>query len=227
MKKSTLSIILGIAGIITLITVANLKLCAEFKKGNIRSGMAALHLPSFHHIKEIRSKELSKIDGLITLIQHKDSSALLYNYYGSPEVLYSVNNDTLFLEPAKNDRNLDYNLIIYYQDLRSIQCSNSIITMQKCTTDSFSVKADNYSSINFTNVRLKKIMVEASEDASVTLSSKDTIPYAGILLNDRATFKANLTAFSEKEIKMSPNSTISFSGLSAANFGVKRALIQK
>ena len=91
MKKSTLSIILGIAGIFVLITIANLKLSAEFKKGNIRSGMAVLQLPPFHHIKEIHPKDAENIWGKITLIQHKDSSALLYNYYGSPEVLYSVN----------------------------------------------------------------------------------------------------------------------------------------
>ena len=227
MKKSSLSILLGIAGILVLITIANLKLSAEFKKGNIRSGLAALQLPSFHHIKEIRTKELSRLDGFIILKQHKDSSALLYNYFGSPEILYSVKNDTLFLEPDRNDRNLDYNLIIYYQDLKSIQCFNSNITMEKCTAESLSIKAENYSSLSLLNASLKKVNVEAAEEASVTLSSKDTIPYAGILLHDRATFKANIAAFSEKQIKLSPNATISFSGWSADNFGIKRTLIQK
>ncbi len=227
MKKSTLSIILGIAGILVIISVANLKLSAEYKKRNIRSGMAALQLPSFHHIKEIRSKELNTVEGFITLIQHKDSSALLYNYYGSPEVLYSVKNDTLFIEPEKKDRNSTYNLFIYYQDLKSIQCSNSIITFQKCNADSFSVKADNFSNVNFINASFKKINVEASENAGVTLFSLDTIPYASIILHDLSSFKANVAAFSEKQIKMSPNTTISFSGWSADNFGIERTLIQK
>lgn len=226
MKKSTVSISLGIAGIFMLITAANLKLSSEFKKGNIRSGMAALPLAPFHHIKEIHPKDAENFSGKITLIQHKDSSALLYNYYGSPEVLYSVNNDTLFIEPERNERNSAYNLVIYYRDLRSIQCSNSNITMKKCTIDSLSVEADNYSNLYFTDARLKKIKIEASGDAKVTVSSQDTIPYAGIFLHDRASFKANNAFFLEKEIRMNANSTISFSGMSADNFGIKRTVSQ-
>jgi hypothetical protein len=227
MKKSTLSIIFGIAGIIILITTANIKLGAEYKKGNIISGMATLPLPPFHHIKEIHSKDADRYGSLINLIQHKDSSAILYNYYGTPDVLYSVINDTLFLEPERNTNNHAYNLTIYFQDLKSIQCSNSSVTINKCTLDSLSIKADNYSNLYFTDVRLKRIQVEASDEANVNLSSQDTIPFAGILLHDHATFKANIAAFVEKEIKMNANSTISFSGFSANNFGIKRTLIQK
>ena len=227
MKKSTIAITLGIAGIFVLITVANVKLSTEYKKGNIRSGKTAIQLPVFHHIKEIRSKDANRFRGGIKLIQHKDSSALLYDYYGSPDILYSVKNDTLFLEPEKNEKSHDYNLIIYYQNVKSIQCSNSIISIQKCTMDSISVTADNYSTLFFSDARLKKIKVEASDEATVTISSRDTISHAAILLHDKATFKAEYVTFLEKEIRMNANSTISFSGISADNFGIKRSLIQK
>ena len=227
MKKSTLSITIGIAGIFILISIANLKLSAEYKKGNIRSGMAAIQLPVYHHIKEIRSTEPDRFGGYITLIQHKDSSALLYNYYGSPDILYSVKNDTLFLEPELIEDKRLFNLTIYFQDLKSIQSSNSNITINKCRIDSLSVKAANYSSLYFTDATLNKLKLEATDEAGVTLSSKDTIPFASIHLRDRAMFKANIAAFLEKEIKMDANSTISFSGMCADNFGIKRTLVQK
>ena len=227
MKKSTVAITLGIASIFVLITVANVKLSAEYKKGNIRSGKTAIQLPVFHHIKEIRSKDANRFGGGIKLIQHKDSSALLYDYYGSPDILYSVKNDTLFLEPEKNEKSHDYNLIIYYQDVKSIHFSNSIISMQKCTMDSISVTADNFSSLSFLDARLKKIKVEVSDDAKVSISSQDTISHAAIILHDRATFKAEYVSFLEKEIKMNANATISFLGISADNFGIKKAPIQK
>jgi hypothetical protein len=228
MKNSTIAITTGIAGIIVLLTTANLKLSAEYKKGNIISSQTAQLLPSFHHIKEICAKNDEGNWGRnISLQQHKDSTAILYNYYSSAGALFSVINDTLFIEPDPSEKHDGYDLTIYFKELKSVQCSNSSVILGRFKGDSLSVKADHHSLFQGGQMDLKRLHVEASNDAHISINSIDTVPSVTIKLQDRARFNADCTIFVEKELIMSRGSSISFSGMSVENFGIKRTLIRK
>ena len=227
MKKSTWAIILGIAGLIGLLTIANFKLSAEYKKGHIISSMTAQSLQSFHHIKEIRAKDNEGIwIRRITLQQHADSTAILHNYYKSTGVLISVVNDTLFIEPDPIEKDNGYDLIIYYQELKSLQGMNSNIIVLGCTSDSLSIKAENIALINCNQGHFKKLNIEASDNTQVKVYQSDTVYSANILLRNFATFEARNTIFLNKDLKMSNMSTVSFSGTSSESFGIKRTLIK-
>lgn len=226
MKNSTIAITTGIAGIIILLTIANFKLSAEYKKGNIISSQTAELLPPFHHIKEIPVKDPNKWGRRITLEQNNDSTAILYNYYSESGLLFSVVNDTLFIEPSLLQKNNGTTITIYYKDLKSVQVSNSSITMRKYHTDSLSIKAIQNSSIRCWSVIPEYLKVEARNEARVTIASMDTVPFANIQLQDNAEFRAEHTIFLQKELNMSMNSSISFLGMSIENFGIKRTIHQ-
>lgn len=227
MKKSTWAITLGIAGLIVLLTIANFKLSAEYKKGHIISSMTAQSLQPFHHIKEIRAKDNEGIwNRRITLQRHTDSTAILHNYYKNTGVLFSVLHDTLFIEPDPTEKDNGYDLVIYYKELKSLQGANSNIFLSDCTTDSFSIRAENIAAISCDRGHFKKLNIEASDNTQVKVYQSDTVYSANIILHNFADFKARNTLFLNKELKMSDLSSVSFSGTSSESFGVKRTLIK-
>ncbi len=225
MKKSTATILLGITGLLTTLTAANLKLSSHYKQGKIGSYYTAQMLSVFHNIKEIGLDE-GDFDyyKTITIRQQKDSSAVLYEYYSSPNLIFKVENDTLFIIPdskEKKRKNERY-LTILCPELKSLSSLRSSFTLNKMKTDSLLLIADRQSQISFTNGQINTLSVMADSLGNVSITSSDTIPHATIQLKGFSSFSAQDVIILNRKLQLSPGSSLSLSGKSVENFGIKR-----
>ena len=225
MKKSTITILLGITGLLTVHTAANLKLSSHYKLGKIGSYYKAQMLPIFHNIKEVGINE-DDWDYYKTIMirQQKDSSAILYEYYSSLNLIFKVENDTLFLIPdikGKKRMNERY-LTILCPELKSLSSIRSSFTISKMKTDNLLLMADKQSQITFLNGHISTLGVVADSLAIVNVTSSDTISYADIQLKGSSSFLAQDVIILNRKLQLSSSSALSLSGKSLENFGVKK-----
>ena len=225
MKKSTVIILAGITGLLATLTAANLKLSSEYKQGKVGSYYTAQMLPVFHNIKELGINE-EDLDyyKMITIRQQKDSSAVLYEYYSSLNLIFKVENDTLFIIPdtKRKKRMNERYLTILCPELKSLSGIRSSFTIDKMKTDSLSLIADKQSQISFTNGQITTLSVVADSLANVSVTSSDTIAYAAIQLKGFSSFKAQDAIILNRKLQLSSGSILSLSGRSLENFGIKK-----
>jgi hypothetical protein len=65
------------------------------------------------------------------------------------------------------------------------------------------------------------LMVNASDKASINVSSKDTINQASIQLNGQSSFSANNIVIKQKKLQLGDSASLHLKGRSLKDFGVQ------
>lgn len=222
MKKSTIALLIAIAGLFLCFTVVNFKLKAEYTAGHIQSPMKTNILPPFHHIKEINQSpgKENVYQRNILVLQQKDSSALVHDYYNPVGVNYFVQNDTLFISPDSTFTGSDYNIIIYCKDLQSLDASRSFIRLFNYVADSISLTTSANAGISCEHIKTNYIKMNIKEESSIFVTAADTLKKADIYIQNNGLLNADNVYFKEKNLTIKNNGSIRASGQSLKNFGV-------
>lgn len=216
MKISNQILVITIAAICACFIMINFKLRAEYKKGNIQSSVKKIILPTFHHIKELKSdkKEEYAYLPIININQHSDSSMLTYHFYSPIGYKYFVENDTLFL---KRDSNTEGGLPVinlYCNNLKSISSIESRITLHHYQTDSLQLTSQNNSTIECVALKNKYLNITATNKSAIILSAIDTIQKSTIKVLNNAELKLSDAFFKSYALNIDSTATISTTGKS-------------
>jgi hypothetical protein len=224
MKTSTFLAGAGILFAFATITAANLKIKAEYSKGNIQSAYTRTKLAPFRFIKE----KLDSTTGMPTIFDvnvGKGIEPALEVYYSvAPGYLYTVSNDTLFIgiDPAnKEGYRSNEPVIISTPVLESLEVSKGLYYINHSDTGQLSVKTSGKSAANFKLEKINRLFLDAADRSKITITAKQPIDEAVMHFTGKSVLGLENTVIRKKTVQFKEGAWLHLSGSSLENFGVK------
>lgn len=224
MKKSTLLAIVAIIGTIATLLTINLKLKAEYNKGNMQDPYTKTKLAAFKYIKVVFDSTSANGEEFRINVSKTAEPSIATYYNESAKLVYKVSNDTLFVTNDPFDKehySLFDRVIINTPELKAISVTKGSYQINADHTDSLSVTANKKTGVNLKLNKPHWLTIDASNEASITVTSKDTIGGALIQLTDKSSFTAKDIIIKQKKLQLGDSTTLHLTGRSMKDFGVQ------
>jgi hypothetical protein len=224
MKKSTLIATIAVLGAVATLAATNLKLKSEYNKGNIKDPYTKTRLAAFKYIKVAFDSTSANGEEFRIKVSKKSESSIATYYSERAKLLYNVSNDTLYIsnDPFDKDHNsLHAPVIINTPELKAISVTKGSYHIHADDMDSLSVTANKKTGINLNLRKIKWLNVNATDNVSIIVASKDTIGSALIQLADKSSFSAKDIIIRQKKLQLGDSATLNLTGRSMKDFGIQ------